>query len=206
MDGVPTADELVLAKRRCRAAAVDLRAQAHARLAEIAAARLQAIGLDFLARPPGFAVSGFMPFRDEINVLPLLTRLAAEGWRTAMPVVVGPGLPLVFRAWAPGDPTVPGAWSIPVPSEGAPELVPDVLLLPMLAFDKAGYRLGYGGGYYDRSLASFRALKPVIAVGVAYAAQELGEVPVAAHDQPLDWILTEEGPLRPLRLQPAACG
>jgi 5-formyltetrahydrofolate cyclo-ligase len=206
MDGVPTADELVLAKRRCRTAALELRAQAHARSAEIAPARLQAFGLDFLAPPPGLAVSGFMPFRDEINALPLLTRLAAEGWRTAMPVVVGPGLPLVFRAWAPGDPTVPGAWSIPVPTEDAPGIEPDVLLVPMLAFDKSGHRLGYGGGYYDRSVARLRAVKPVLAIGVAYAAQELGDIPVAPYDQPLDWILTEEGPLRPLRPQPAACG
>jgi 5-formyltetrahydrofolate cyclo-ligase len=192
-------EEILAAKRQCRAAALEARARAHAQSALTAPARLQAFGLDFLDVPPGLAVSGFMPFRDEINVLPLFARLAAEGWVTAMPVVVGPGLPLRFRVWAPGDPTVPGPWSIPVPPEDAPEVEPDVVLVPMLAFDKTGHRLGYGGGYYDRSLARLRALKPVIALGVAYAAQAFPEVPVAPYDEPLDWILTEEGPMRPLR-------
>lgn len=199
-------DHILAAKRQCRALALEARARAHAQSAHTAPARLQAFGLDFLTAPPGLAVSGFMPFRDEINVLPLFARLAAEGWQTAMPVVMGPGLPLKFRLWAPGDPTVPGAWSIPVPLESAPEVDPEVLLVPMLAFDKNGYRLGYGGGYYDRSLARLRAIRPVVAIGIAYTSQEVSQVPAARYDQPLDWILTEEGPRRPVRLSPATCG
>lgn len=160
---------------------------------------MAAVGLDFLRPRPGLTVSGFMPFGDEIDVMPLIGRLAREGWRTAMPVVEGRGLPLVFRMWMPGEPTVPGVWSIPVPLAHAPAVEPDVLLVPMLAFDRSGHRLGYGGGFYDRTLARLRAMKPVVAVGVAYAGQEARELPGADHDQPVDWILTEEGPRRPLR-------
>jgi 5-formyltetrahydrofolate cyclo-ligase len=122
----------------------------------------------------------------------LLTRLLGEGWATAMPAVIGEGLPLVFRAWAPGEPAVPGIWEISVPLETAPEVLPDVLLVPMLAFDRQGYRLGYGGGFYDRTLEKLRSLKKVTAIGVAYAAQEMSEVPHGEFDQPLDWIMTEK--------------
>jgi 5-formyltetrahydrofolate cyclo-ligase len=88
---------------------------------------------------------------------------------------------------------VPGIWNIPVPPETSPEVLPDVLLVPMLAFDRRGYRLGYGGGFYDRTLVKLRALKPVLAVGVAYAAQEVAEVLRAPYDQPLDYVMTEAG-------------
>lgn len=163
------------------------------------------VGLDFLRLGPGLTVSGFMPFGDEVDVMPLIGRLAQEGWRTAMPVVEGRGLPLVFRTWAPGEPTMPGVWSIPVPLADAAAVEPDVLLVPMLAFDRRGYRLGYGGGFYDRTLARLRAMKPVVAVGVAYAGQEAPELPGADHDQPVDWILTEEGPRLPVRSGAPSC-
>jgi 5-formyltetrahydrofolate cyclo-ligase len=189
-------DDPADAKRRCRAAAAEARARAHDSAGAAAGPKLAAIGLDFLRLEPG-VVSGFKPFADEIDVLPLMARLAAEGWRTALPVVAGRAKPLVFRAWAPGEPTVVGAWSIPVPPDSAPEVQPDVLLVPMLAFDRAGFRLGYGGGFYDRTLSALRAVKPVIAVGVAFAGQEMAEVPREAHDEPLDWILTENGASRP---------
>jgi 5-formyltetrahydrofolate cyclo-ligase len=91
---------------------------------------------------------------------------------------------------------VPGVWNIPVPPETSPELLPDVLLVPMLAFDRNGYRLGYGGGFYDRTLVKLRAIKPVVAIGVAYSAQEVPEVPRAPFDQPLDWIMTERETLK----------
>lgn len=171
----------------------------------MAGAKLAAAGLDFLGLEPR-VVSGFKSFADEIDVLPLMARLARQGWRTALPVVVARGRPLLFRAWEPGEPTVAGPWSIPVPLATAPELEPDVLLVPMLAFDRQGFRLGYGGGFYDRTLAVLRAMKPVVAVGVAYAAQEVAELPRGPHDEPLDWILTEDGPKRPAIAQARSCG
>lgn len=94
---------------------------------------------------------------------------------------------------------VPGLWEIPVPPETAEEVEPDLLLIPMLAFDRLGYRLGYGGGFYDRTLELLRNRKPITAIGVAYAAQEMSEVPRGPHDQPLDWIMTEEQTFRPAR-------
>jgi 5-formyltetrahydrofolate cyclo-ligase len=198
-------DDPAAAKRRCRAAAAEARARAQAAAGDAAGPKLAAIGLGFLELEPA-TVSGFKPFADEIDVLPLMARLAAEGWRTALPVVAGRAKPLVFRAWAPGEPTVAGAWSIPVPPEGASEVQPDVLLVPMLAFDRAGFRLGYGGGFYDRTLLALRATKPIVAVGVAFAGQEMAEVPREAHDEPLDWILTEHGASRPVNPRVRSCG
>jgi 5-formyltetrahydrofolate cyclo-ligase len=199
--------DLAAAKRRCRAAAIEARARAHALAGATAGPRLAANGLDFLQLGQrGGVVSGFTPFADEIDVMPLMTRLAGENWQTALPVVVARGQPLAFRAWAPGDPTVAGIWSIPVPLESAPELEPDVLIVPMLAFDGEGYRLGYGGGFYDRTLARLRAIKPVVAVGAAFAGQEVARVPRGPHDEPLDWIVTEHGPKRPAGTPARSCG
>jgi 5-formyltetrahydrofolate cyclo-ligase len=161
-------------------------------LHEVAGPALAQRGLPFARQPQQRIVSGFFPYKSEISLLPLLARLHGEGWVTAMPVVIGEGLALIFRAWAPGEPTVPGIRDIPVPLETMAEVAPDVLLVPMLAFDRRGYRLGYGGGFYDRTLAKLRSLKQVTAIGVAYAAQEMAEVPRGPLDQPLDWIMTEK--------------
>ncbi len=186
-------------KRRARTAANAQRLQAHKTLGERAGLMLAQHELP-VARKEGFAsVSGFYPYQAELNVLPLLARLVSEGWRTALPIVMAKGAPLTFRAWAPGEPTGRGIWDIHIPLETAAELEPDVLLVPMLAFDRRGYRLGYGGGFYDRTLAELRKLKPVVAIGVAYAMQEMDEVPTASYDEPLDWILTERGVIEPKR-------
>jgi 5-formyltetrahydrofolate cyclo-ligase len=139
----------------------------------------------------GRIISGFSPYQSEISVVPLLASLAEKGWITALPVVVAKNEPLLFRTWPPGSETVPGMWNIPVPPPTAAEVVPDVLLVPMLAFDREGYRLGYGGGFYDRTLAKLRSLKAVTAIGVAYAAQEVPSVPHDVFDARLDWVMTE---------------
>jgi 5-formyltetrahydrofolate cyclo-ligase len=184
--------DIAAAKRRARGEASKQRAMAHELLREIAKHDLAQRGLPFAFAPPQAVISGFFPYKSEISALPLLTRLHGDGWTLAMPVVVGEGLPLTFRIWAPGEPTVAGIWNIPVPAETSPEGLPDVLLVPMLAFDARGYRLGYGGGFYDRTLIKLRALKPIVAIGVAYSGQEVAEVPRADHDQPLDYIMTEK--------------
>ena len=141
-------------------------------------------------------VSGFFPYQSEIDTRPLLGKLAGEGWTTCLPIVIANGQPLQFRRWLPGEPTVPGVWGIPRPPESSPELEPDVLIIPMLAFVRQGYRLGYGGGFYDRTLEKLRATKKIIAIGVAYAAQEVSDVPHGTHDQPLDYVLTERAVIR----------
>ena len=176
-------------KKLARREAAALRLAAHADLKESAGPALALRGLP-VALTPGI-VSGFMPYRSEITTIPLLNRLRRDGWRTCLPVVIAQGVPLVFRAWNPGEPLVPGVWDIPAPPEQAPEVLPDVLLVPLLAFDRAGYRLGYGGGFYDLTLAKLRAIKKVTAVGVAYHAQLVDQVPRAPHDAPLDYVMTE---------------
>jgi 5-formyltetrahydrofolate cyclo-ligase len=139
----------------------------------------------------GLIVSGFMSLKSEINPLPLLRRLAGQGARLALPVVAGRGRPLIMREWNLGEPLSPGIWGIREPAPEAAEVEPDVLLVPLLAFDRAGYRLGYGGGYYDRTIAQLRARKPVIAVGLAFAALEVSAVPATPRDARLDLVLTE---------------
>jgi 5-formyltetrahydrofolate cyclo-ligase len=169
----------------------------HSDLGVKAAQALAIIGLDGLKPLPGNVISGFIPYLSEIDTRPLLTKLASEGSTTCVPVVLKNEKPLEFRCWQPGQPTVPGRWDIPVPPEQAEVVEPDVLLVPLLAYDRDGYRLGYGGGFYDRTLKKLRAMKPVVAVGVAYAGQVVDSVVRGRHDQPLDWILTEQGFMKP---------
>jgi 5-formyltetrahydrofolate cyclo-ligase len=159
-----------------------------------------------IALPAGAIVSGFMPLKNELNPIPLMRMLADAGARLALPVVCGRGKPLVMRAFAFGDVLVSGVWGIREPRPDAPEVLPDVLLVPLLAFDRSGHRVGYGAGYYDLTLASLRAQKRVLAVGIAFAAQEIAQVPATPRDARLDLVLTEKktivtnpdiGPLHP---------
>lgn len=140
---------------------------------------------------PGVIVAGFSPIKTEFNPLPLMRKLAAEGARLALPVVVGRGLPLVMRAWDFGHPLARGVWGIRQPLPTAPEVEPDILLVPLAAFDRRGHRLGYGAGYYDLTITKLRASKPIVAVGVAFAVQEVPEIPQTPRDARLDLVLTE---------------
>jgi 5-formyltetrahydrofolate cyclo-ligase len=141
--------------------------------------------------PPGTVVSGFSPLKSEISPLPLLRRLADAGASLALPVVIGRGQPLVMRAWSFGAPLVSCVWGIREPPADAPELNPDILIVPLLAFDRRGHRIGYGAGYYDMTIARLRAIKPVTAIGIAFAAQEIAAVPATPRDARLDLVLTE---------------
>ena len=144
-----------------------------------------------LAITPGMIVSGFMPLKSEINPLPLMRKLAGQGARLALPVVAGRGRPLIMREWVFGEPLIAGVWGIREPKPEAAEVDPNILLVPLLAFDRAGHRIGYGVGYYDLTLAQLRARNPVIAVGLAFAAQEVAAVPATPRDARLDLVLTE---------------
>jgi 5-formyltetrahydrofolate cyclo-ligase len=163
-----------------------LPAEARAQAAEQVAVR----GLP-LAVKPGSIVSGFMAMKSEINPLPLMRKLAEAGAKLALPVIAGRGHPLVMRAYTFGDELNRGQWGIREPKPDAPEVAPDVLLVPLAAFDRAGNRIGYGAGYYDRTIAALRARKEITTVGLAFAAQEIGEVPAGPHDERLDFVLTE---------------
>src|SRR5262245_55044106 len=139
----------------------------------------------------GAIVSGFMPMKTEINPLPLMKKLANAGVQLALPVTGRRGQPLTMRAWWRGEPLASGGWGIREPKPEAPLVGPDILLVPLLAFDRAGRRLGYGGGFYDLTLAQLRSRKAVIAVGLAYSAQEIASVPTTPRDATLDLVLTE---------------
>ncbi|MDE2383760.1 MAG: 5-formyltetrahydrofolate cyclo-ligase [Alphaproteobacteria bacterium] len=178
-------------KAALRKAAAAARQVAHDAAHTTAPLRLAAHKLPAMTTPGFNAVSAFFPYRSEMDTRPLLGRLAGEGWKTCLPVVIAAGQPLVFRRWLPGEPTFKGVMNIDCPAEDAEVLEPDMLIVPLLAFDRQGYRLGYGGGFYDRTLAKLRAKKKIIAIGAAYAAQEVSSVPHGPHDQPLDYIITE---------------
>jgi 5-formyltetrahydrofolate cyclo-ligase len=176
-----------------------LRRDALARREALPAEARQAAGLAVAERglpievAPGTIVSGFSPMKSEISPLPLMRRLADAGARLALPVIAGRGQPLALRAWSFGAPLVPGVWGIREPAADAPEVFPDIVIVPLLAFDRRGWRLGYGGGYYDRTLARLRAMKPVTAIGLAFAAQQIDDVPTTPRDERLDLVLTEGG-------------
>jgi 5-formyltetrahydrofolate cyclo-ligase len=140
---------------------------------------------------PATVVSGFSPLKSEISPLPLLRRLADAGASLALPVVIGRGQPLVMRAWSFGAPLVSGVWGIREPPAEAPEVFPDIVIVPLLAFDRRGHRIGYGAGYYDMTITRLRAIKPVTAIGVAFATQEIAAVPATPRDARLDLVLTE---------------
>jgi 5-formyltetrahydrofolate cyclo-ligase len=177
-------------KAELRRAAVALR-DALPPAARMAAAQAVAKrGLPF-ALEPGVIVSGFSPLKSEISPLPLLRRLADAGASLALPVVAGRGQPLIMRAWSFGAPLNSGVWGIREPPPEAPEVFPDILIVPLLAFDRTGHRIGYGAGYYDMTIARLRAIKPVTAVGIGFAAQEIAMVPATSRDARLDLVLTE---------------
>ena len=176
----------------------ELRRAGQARRDALPAQLRQAAAEAIAARPfplaisAGTIVSGFMPLKSEINPLPLMRKLAGAGASLALPVVAGRGKPLIMRGWKWGEPLVGGVWGIREPVPQAPRLDPDILLVPLLAFDRAGHRIGYGAGYNDLTIAQLRAKKPIAAVGIAFAAQEIETVPTTDFDAPLDLVLTEK--------------
>ncbi len=150
-------------------------------------------GLALLGNRPAGVVSGYYPMAGEIWPLPLMRSLKAKGHELALPVMQGKTDPLLFRTWAPGDELIAGVWGIRQPAPSQAVVLPDILLVPLLAFDARGYRLGYGGGYYDRTLRDLRQRKPILAVGIGLDELEVDAVPHLDYDERLDWILTPSG-------------
>jgi 5-formyltetrahydrofolate cyclo-ligase len=140
---------------------------------------------------PRAIVAGFSAIRSEIDPSALMQALAARGASLALPVATERGQPLIFRAWTKDTPLVRGMYGIFEPSSDAADVEPDIVLVPLAAFDRTGHRVGYGGGYYDRTLQVLRKSKKITAVGLAFAVQEIDRVPHDAHDEPLDLVLTE---------------
>jgi 5-formyltetrahydrofolate cyclo-ligase len=139
----------------------------------------------------GAVVAGYSPIRSEIDPAPLMRELATHGARLALPAIAARGQSLRFRIWHPSDKLLPGPLGILEPSPAAAEITPDIVLVPLAAFDRSGHRIGYGAGHYDRTLAQLRKSKALIAIGLAFAAQEVEAVPALSHDVALDYVLTE---------------
>ena len=152
---------------------------------------------DAIREAEGLTLGLYWPFRGEPDLRPLLRHLNARGACCALPVVTHRRGPLEFRAWAPGDPLVRGVWNIPVPGEDAPVVVPKIIVAPLVGYDDAGFRLGYGGGYYDRTLAALPDRQHVF--GVGYSISSIPTIYPQWHDVPMDALVTEEGPVSPAR-------
>lgn len=178
-------------KTRARAQAARARAAAH-RNDPRAGDRLAALFPDEAWPPLNSIVAGYRAIRDEIDPAPLLETFYCDQVRIALPCVTGPDRPLVFRSWSPGDLLVTGAFGVEEPKPLQPEVRPALVLVPLLAFDLSGRRLGYGAGFYDRTLERQCQAGPVTTVGLAYEAQRMAHVPTGNHDRKLDWIVTEK--------------
>src|SRR6266404_5751057 len=158
------------------------------RMAAAQAIALRGLPIEIM---PGKVVAGYSPIRSEIDPAPLMQKLAARGMRLALPVIAARDSPLGFRLWAANDKLLRGPLGILEPSPDAAEIVPDIVLVPLAAFDRLGHRIGYGAGHYDRTLAQLRQLKAITAIGLAFATQEVEAVPALLHDVALDYVLTE---------------
>lgn len=174
-----------VAKSRRSAIAPEKRAAMSEALAHLDTAKV-------IGAPP-MVVSAFKSMGEELDTGPLIARLSGAGYRICLPVMQGKGKPLVFRLWSPGDVLGKAIWGIEEPTPDKPALDPDVLLVPLLAFDRSGWRLGYGGGFFDRTLRGLRARKAVRAIGLGFASQEVDAVPHLDYDERLDAVLTPDG-------------
>ncbi len=157
------------------------------------AARQAALALPLSDLPPGASFAAYHPLGSEMDPGPLVQRLRDAGLKFALPVCLAPDQPLVFRLYEGPDTLVPDVIGIPGPAPNAPVIQPDLVITPLLAFDRQGGRLGQGGGFYDRTLAALRAQKTVLVLGLAYAGQEVPALDLEPHDQRMDAILTETG-------------
>ena len=186
------------AKSELRASMIARRAAMPAAVRTEGSARIAKLGLGWLgaSEGKGAVVSGFLSIGEELDTAPLLAALHAAGTALCLPVMQGRGNPLFFRAWAPGDAMATAVWGIQQPTPERPVCEPDVLLVPLLAADRLGFRLGYGGGFFDRTLHELRLKKPLVAIGLAFDEQVVDAVPHLDYDEPLDWLLTPSGPCR----------
>ncbi len=182
--------DLARIKAAARKAAFAQRKRAHEAACGACAAQLSAV----LAGYRGVPLAGFLPILTEIDPTPAMAEAAAHG-PVGVPVITGKGQPLLFSRWEPGCALKEGPFKVQIP-ERDDFFEPEILIVPLLAFDRRGGRLGYGGGFYDRTLEMLRARRATLAIGFAYAAQEMDDLPLEPTDQPLDMLVTENGVMR----------
>lgn len=175
-------------RERLIAARLAIPADDRVRMGEAIAAGIDAVAGD----PSGRVASFYWPFRGEPDLRPWAQRFVDRGGRTALPIVVEKGQPLVFRTWRQGEKLDRGVWNIPIPA-GGDEVIPDIVIAPLVGFDDARYRLGYGGGFFDRTLAAMPA-SPLV-IGIGYSLSRLATIHPLPHDIPMSVLVTERGPL-----------
>jgi 5-formyltetrahydrofolate cyclo-ligase len=186
-------DELLLDKNNIRARALGARKAIRPEQAQEAAQKLSVHLFKFIPQTTRI-IGGYMAIHGEISIAAAMAAFHSRGHTIALPVVVGEGKPLVFRKWQPGEPLEKGAYGIDIPPAGASEVIPDAVIVPLAAFDAAGHRLGYGAGYYDKTIPKMRAQKKdILLVGAAYAEQQVEKIPADEHDRKLDAVVTEKG-------------
>lgn len=189
-------DDIKQAKIELRAAMLARRAALSPDQRQALSARLAATAVTALGITPGMPVSAFLSIGDELDTGPLLAALQGAGARLSLPVMQGKGKPLIFRAFAPGDDLATVVWGIREPKADRPQLKPSLMLVPLLAFDSQGWRLGYGGGFYDRTIREARAKRALRTIGLAFDEQKVDAVPHLDYDEPLDDVLTPSGLIR----------
>jgi 5-formyltetrahydrofolate cyclo-ligase len=182
-------------KKTMREEAMARRQAYHQRMRDSASKTVRDKFLGSIPLEPHYTIAGYWPLSGELDSVPLLTALHERNYKCCLPIVTGYNQPLIFREWTPGQKLVDGFAGTKIPSMDAAEVLPDILLVPLIAFDRAGYRLGYGGGFYDRTLADLRQKHNIRAVGIAYSVQQMPIIPHEGHDMKLDWIVTENGAL-----------
>ena len=178
-------------KASIRAAALARRRAISRPARETFAEHLALQGVEIARRAMVRTVAAYWPLPEEADASYLVQALAYHEFVAALPVVQGRGFPLIFRKWTSRDPLISGNFGVMEPSRRLPEVRPDILFVPLAAFDRRGHRIGYGGGYYDLTLRDLRGMKQILAIGVAFATQEVPDIPAEAHDERLDFVITE---------------
>jgi len=190
-----TSNDLAELKESLRQQALSLREGLDKDFRRDAARRIAQTALDLPELAAIDSIGAYWPIRSEVDCRPLMEALVARGQEVALSQIIHPHLS--FRLWQPGDPLIKGGFGVREPGPYAPEIFPAALLVPLAAFDRRGGRIGYGKGHFDRAIATLEAKHPVLTIGLAYAAQEIADVPLEPHDRLLDIVITESELIRP---------
>lgn len=188
--------ELRERKKHLRVSTRAVRREIHTRHGREFAEEIRTNFIQALNIMPQTTFGAYYPIGAEVNCRPLMDTLHAMGHTISLPVITGATDPLIYRMYKSGDQLEKGGFGTPQPCDYMPVVVPDILIIPMMGYSDKGYRLGYGSGFFDRTIELIRKQKPMKAIGLAYSGQRIDDMPVEAHDQKLDLIITEKGTVK----------